>query len=106
MHENYGCGNIGEKYDAYTKARYPYMIRVAYSLLQNPEHTEESTRLETQQHPEKHKTEESKLLEPRGTETPRRIKTWRRSTSRRIKAPQKSKSRRRTETPREIKTVW
>ena len=108
LHENYGCGHIGEKYDAYTKARYPYMIRVACSLLQNPEHTEESTRLETQQHPEEHKAEESKHLEPRGTETLRRIKARRRSTSRRINAPQKAKrrSRRRTETPRGIKIAW
>ena len=91
LHENYGCGHIGEKYDAYTKARYPYMIRVACSLLQNPEHTEESTRLETQQHPEEHKAEESKRGEEVQAEESKHLKKPKEEAEEELKRPEESK---------------
>ena len=36
LHANYGRGKIEEKYDAYTTAYHPGMLRVASSLLQSP----------------------------------------------------------------------
>ena len=93
MQANYGCGDIEEKYDDYTKTYHPGTTGVSCSLLRSLElkHTEESTRLEAQQHPEEPKVDKTKhssksrgfevTRKIRGIKAPRRIKTARQSQS-------------------------
>ena len=94
MQANYGCGDIEEKYDDYTKTYHPGTTGVSCSLLQSPElkHTEESTRLEAQQRPEEPKVDKPKHpSKSRGFEVTRKIRG--------IKAPKIIKTARQSQSP-------